>query len=149
MNFKHILTDMGHKTNEKQKSERRDTELVRYVRRWREEQQLTMRAAGEKIGISPTTLSDFVNGKQAATLEMVIFFADYFNLSIDEVAKMDGRAVTISASDEDRYRRLVRMLQHLPKSDRILEALETFDVHELDYLLTTIEVIEAQRRQGR
>jgi len=61
------------------------------LRELRKQQNLTMREFGEKFGLAESTISLYETGKRDPENNLLIKFADYFNVSIDFLLGREDR----------------------------------------------------------
>ncbi|MFC4403817.1 helix-turn-helix domain-containing protein [Gracilibacillus xinjiangensis] len=84
------------------------------LRKLRQKEKLTMKQFGRKFALAESTISGYENGNRKPDLELVIKFADFFDVSIDYLAgRDDGNFIDIKGLTEDEIADIKRHIDYV------------------------------------
>lgn len=122
------------------------TELGGFLKRWRDNNRLTIEEAAERIGVVKSTWSLLERGKRAASFETLMAISETTGVPIHDLARMAGHSVHLSASAEERARRVAAVGEAIPAIGAVLDLLPELYPHEADTLLSVAEGLIRNRR---
>ena len=131
------------------KKQEPSTDLGKFMRQWRNGEQMTVEAAADAIGVSKSTWSKLERGQRFVSLETLMALADRTGRPIEELAAKAGQPVTLSASSADRARRAAALAERVPRAGALLDLLPDLTDRELDTLLSVGESLVRQRQGQR
>lgn len=123
------------------------TELGRFMRRWREDNELTVEAAAEQVGIVKSTWSKLENGKQRPEAETLLLLERVTKMSFEELARMSGFQPRRSESREHRAQRVAAFAESMPSAGVLVDLLPNLSADQIDTLVTIAEDMR-RRNEG-
>lgn len=130
------------------KKQEPSTELGRFMRQWRMDQQppLTIEAAAGVVGIAKSTWSKLERGQRFVSLETLIALSERTTKTVDELTAMLGERVIPSKTNEERARRAAALAEKVPAAAALLGLLPELTPQEVDTLLSVGESFVRQRK---
>lgn len=123
------------------------TELGRFMRKWREDRNLTVDQAADDIGVVKSTWSNLERGKRAASIETLMALSLKTEIPLEQLSRMAGLKVQLSSSIDDRARRVSALAAAIPQIGAVLDLLGELSGSEVDAMLTFGESLVARRNQ--
>lgn len=111
------------------------------LRTLRKQANLTMKQLGNEIGIAESTVSLYESGKRSPDVQILIRFADYFNVSLDELCGRDFSKPASAETMTDVESKFLADFQSLNKQGKEY-MLQTMDMAVTIYKTDSISDVE-------
>lgn len=136
-------------TSEVRRKQKRPThELGMLLFDWRESNNLTVAAAGGRVGVAKSTWSKWENGDMSPSVEALVSISAETGVPLDELATRSGHEIKISTSSEDRAHRIAAVAEAIPQVAIMVDLLTELEPHEVDTLVSVAETMIRRRKQG-
>lgn len=130
----------------KKQTEKPTTELGRFLRQWRESENLTVEEVATRAGFGKSIWTKIENGQQRVALETLFAISNLTGRTLDDLAVKLGWSIRRSRSNEDRAQRMIALVEVEPKAAALLDLLPDLLPDQIDTMLT---VGESLRHKGR
>ena len=124
------------------------TELGRFMRRWRKDQEWTIDRAAQEIGVVKSTWSQLERGLRTPETETLLLMERKMGVTMDELARMAGIIVRVSQTVAERSRRVAALAEGDPRMGVLIDLLPELSPEQIDTLVSLVETMKAQKVQG-
>lgn len=124
------------------------TELGRFMRRWRKDQEWTVDRAAQEIGVVKSTWSQLERGLRTPETETLLLMERKMGVPMDELARMAGIIVRVSQTVAERSRRVAALAEGDPRMGVLIDLLPELSPEQIDTLVSIVETMKAQKAQG-
>lgn len=117
------------------------------MRRWREENDnLTVEAAAQEIGVVKSTWSQLERGIRTPETETLLLMERRMGVTMDELARMAGIIVRVSQTVAERSRRVAALAEADPRMEALIGLLPELSPEQVDTLVSLAETMQAKNQ---
>lgn len=120
-------------------------DLGAFMRSWRDDNNLTSQAAGERAGVSKATWSALENATRTASAATLYGIERATGMAYDDLARLAGHAVKPSADTNERARRVAAMADAMPRMRALVDLLPRLKPEQVDTLVSLAETFTRQK----
>jgi transcriptional regulator with XRE-family HTH domain len=130
----------------KKQTEKPTTDLGRFLRQWREDENLTVEEAASRAGFGKSIWTKIENGQKRVALETLFAISNLTGRTMEDLVIRLGWIIRRSRSSEDRAQRMAALVEVEPKAAALLDLLPDLTPDQIDTMLT---VGESLRRKDQ
>jgi len=122
------------------------TDLGRFLRQWREDENLTVEEAACRAGFGKSIWTKIERGQKRVALETLFALSNLTGRTMEDLMIRLGWTIRRSRSSEDRAQRMAALVEVEPKAAALVDLLPDLSPGQIDTLLT---VGESLRRKDQ